>query len=1073
MEYEIDIANKASTIWNNALLTADNFVSKNDLANLTATDIQPLAENQEATFLMEVFSLKRLAYDPKEGIIDKLVNVYSSLHNLESNVFFMIHGEISGQTEFYIGCRGKNIDASSSMLKRSFEGNFPGIELETNGAESKNAILDKLLPLEYQRKNVVSLSVSADFRRDKVEEMTGYSQGIEKFINTMRGQDYTAIILAEPINKSDINEKRAAYENIATELSKYSKLTVSYNESNSTSVSESLSESVSSTFTESISNSVSKNTSVSVGKTKGRSSGNNYNIFGISHNSGKNSSYTNSNTSGEGSSESHSTSNGQNIGNTKSNGKSTSDTKGTTVTLNIDNKRISSILAKIEYELKKLDNAESFGIWDTAVYLVSEDMNNAVIGANSIRSLVIGDESGKSECFLNCWGNSLAEYKNNGVADIINFLHHGMHPVFKKRILIDPTNASNKNNEYLFTPAVAVGGNVLPTLLGLPMKSVSGITVAEITEFGRNIVTDDYNKPGNREIRLGEVVYMGKKDSTEVKLYVNTIASHMFVCGTPGTGKSNAIYKMIYSLSNLKKTDGGYSNVKFLVVEPAKGEYKNEFGKMPGINIFTADPDLCRLLRINPFEFPYEKVKVADHIDQVKTIIGACWSLTAAMPAILSDAIEHAYRRVGWDLKNSIYVMPGEVKFPSFKDVLDVLPKIISRSSYSAQAKGDYTGALVTRVSSLTKGIVGTIFEADGTISDEILFDENTIIDLSTVGSADVKSLIMGVIVMKLKNYRKATAKQANYPLRHVTILEEAHNILPNCSTNLSEDSANVQGQSVKSISEAISEMRTYGEGFIIVDQTPSAVADVAISNTSTKIILRLPGEKDIQAAGSSIGLSDEQKKMLSKLPRGHAIVKQGDWIDPIMVLIDRAQKTFFTKRLDEFYYEDLMQFRGDLIEKCLMINMRNAKRDYILSADKKTIVDYINRQHDIAQHHIDYILCKWLDFCTLDAKSRHRRISFFIMDVLSFHEGLIICTPKIREAPKDIVNFDDDDEYKEKLYSWIEEMAEILKKSYVTCSSEQNLQKIIYHICCYCIEIPITAAHKICSTSVVKKFPS
>ncbi len=593
--------------------------------------------------------------------------------------------------------------------------------------------------------------------------------------------------------------------------------------------------------------------------------------------------------------------------------------------------------------------------------------------------------------------------------------------------------------------------------------------MAEIAEFGRNIVTDDYNKPGNREIRLGEVVYMGKKDGTEVKLYVNTIASHMFVCGTPGTGKSNAIYKMIYSLSNIKNSDGGYSNVKFLVVEPAKGEYKNEFGKMPGINIFTADPDLCRLLRINPFEFPYEKVKVADHIEQVKTIIGACWPLTAAMPAILSDAIEHAYRKVGWDLKNSIYIMPGEVKFPSFKNVLEVLPTIINKSGYSVQAKGDYIGALVTRVSSLTKGIVGSIFESDGTISDEVLFDENTVIDLSTVGSADVKSLIMGVIIMKLKNYRKATAKQANYPLRHITILEEAHNILPNCSTNLSEDSSNVQGQSVKSISEAISEMRTYGEGFIIVDQTPSAVADVAISNTSTKIILRLPGEKDIQAAGSSIGLSDEQKKMLAKLPRGHAIVKQGDWIDPIMVLIDRAQKTFFTKHLDEFYYEDLMQFRGELIEKCLLINKRNAKRDYILAADKKTIVDYINRQNDVARHHIDYIMCKWLDFCTLDAKSRHSRISFFVMDVLSFHDGLIICTPKIREIPKDLVKYDEDGEYKEKLSEWINTMEKILKKSYVTCSNEQNLKNIIYHICRYCIERPISTAHKICSISVIK----
>jgi len=55
------------------------------------------------------------------------------------------------------------------------------------------------------------------------------------------------------------------------------------------------------------------------------------------------------------------------------------------------------LIAKIEYELKKLDSADSFGLWDTAVYVLSDDENTALIGANSIRSIVIGDDSGKAE----------------------------------------------------------------------------------------------------------------------------------------------------------------------------------------------------------------------------------------------------------------------------------------------------------------------------------------------------------------------------------------------------------------------------------------------------------------------------------------------------------------------------------------------------------------------------------------------------------------------------------------------------------------------------------------------------
>ena len=40
-------------------------------------------------------------------------------------------------------------------------------------------------------------------------------------------------------------------------------------------------------------------------------------------------------------------------------------------------------------------------------------------------------------------------------------------------------------------------------------------------------------------------------------------------------------------------------------------------------------------------------------------------------------------------------------------------------------------------------------------------------------------------------------------------------------------------------ITNGIAEMRTYGEGFIIVDQFPNLLDPSAIRNTNTKIILR------------------------------------------------------------------------------------------------------------------------------------------------------------------------------------------------------------------------------------------
>ena len=74
------------------------------------------------------------------------------------------------------------------------------------------------------------------------------------------------------------------------------------------------------------------------------------------------------------------------------------------------------------------------------------------------------------------------------------------------------------------------------------------------------------------------------------------------------------------------------------------------------------------------------------------------------------------------------------------------------------------------------------IFTADD-IDDKNLFDENVIIDLSRVGSSETKALLMGILVLKLREYRIAHSDESDCNLRHITVLEEAHNLLKRTST--------------------------------------------------------------------------------------------------------------------------------------------------------------------------------------------------------------------------------------------------------------------------------------------------
>jgi hypothetical protein len=263
----------------------------------------------------------------------------------------------------------------------------------------------------------------------------------------------------------------------------------------------------------------------------------------------------------------------------------------------------------------------------------------------------------------------------------------------------------------------------------------------------------------------------------------------------------------------------------------------------------------------------------------------------AAMPAILRDAIEQTYEDVGWDLIRSVNYLHSDTPqaddaFPTFSDLLNRLPKVVESSQYSKDTGSDYKGALVTRVKSLTKGIHGQIFSGDTRDAD--LFDKNVIVDLSRIGSQETKALIMGVLVLRLQEYRIATHNSGNEGLKHITVLEEAHNLLRRTSSEQTQESSNLQGKSVEMLANAIAEMRTYGEAFVIADQSPGLMDMSVVRNTNTKIVLRLPDQGDRELVGKAMGLNENQIGELSRLETGVAAVFQNNWLEAVLCKVDK-----------------------------------------------------------------------------------------------------------------------------------------------------------------------------------------
>ena len=474
-----------------------------------------------------------------------------------------------------------------------------------------------------------------------------------------------------------------------------------------------------------------------------------------------------------------------------------------------------------------------------------------------------GENSGVEIAAINSWGS----YESEKTELIEQYVKNFMHPIFRYAGALGEVEVS---------PCAMVSGNELAIHMGMPRKSVCGLPVIEHADFGKEVVRYEAEDSAVG-INLGKVFNMGSAAPNSVFLDKASLSMHTFVTGSTGSGKSNTIYELIRQTNNM--------GANFMVIEPAKGEYKHVFGNRPDVNVFGTNPEYSDLLRINPFKFS-KGVHVLEHVYRLVEIFNVCWPMYAAMPAVLKDALLQAYEVCGWDFSTS-HNAYGDNLFPTFADLQNEMVNVITASAYSEEVKSNYMGSLVTRVKSLTNGLNGQIFSSNE-IDNEVLFDKNVVVDLSRVGSLETKSLIMGILIMRLGEYRMSNAEDMNVPLKHLTVLEEAHNILKRTSTEQSTEGSNVAGKSVEMISNAIAEMRTYGEGFVIVDQSPSAVDISAIRNTNTKIIMRLPDESDRRLAGKSAGLKDEQLDEIAKLPKGVAVVYQNDWVEPLLCNIQK-----------------------------------------------------------------------------------------------------------------------------------------------------------------------------------------
>jgi len=352
---------------------------------------------------------------------------------------------------------------------------------------------------------------------------------------------------------------------------------------------------------------------------------------------------------------------------------------------------------------------------------------------------------------------------------------------------------------------------------------------------------------------LGVVVQHGRKlKDNVVRLDKKLLNQHIFISGVTGAGKTTTCQQILIN-----------SGLPFLVIEPAKTEYRSLSKHHPEIEYYTLGNEKVSPFRFNPFELlPNEPL--SGHIDMLKATFAAVFPMEASMPYLIEDAIVRSYEQKGWDIhydENYIYPDPwncGGQSFPIFSEVLLTLKEVIKSKNFGTDLQQKYEGSLISRLDNLTTGAKGRMLNTRNSIDINEMLDKKVVIELEDLRDEQDKCLMMGLLIGRVAEAVKQRHKK-DHSFQHLTLLEEAHRLLSKPQGG--EDSSKRLG--VELFANLLAEVRKYGEG-----------AD------------------DRHAIGDTIGLDDEQKEFLTLLTAGEAIVYSAGWHEAVRVQVHTPNDT-------------------------------------------------------------------------------------------------------------------------------------------------------------------------------------
>jgi hypothetical protein len=380
------------------------------------------------------------------------------------------------------------------------------------------------------------------------------------------------------------------------------------------------------------------------------------------------------------------------------------------------------------------------------------------------------------------------------------------------------------------------------------------------------------------------VIELGvREDSTSHQVHLHDLTKHVLVVGTTGSGKTTTCLHLLAELTEYE--------IPFLIIEPVNAEHDDYRAllRLPQLRdrlqVFTLGDEETAPFRLNPFEIQ-SGVTVNEHISALLTAFKAAIPMWEPLPRLFLKALKRTYYRHGWTAFRKPTDDMTDPPFPTIRDFYYQLSQVVDNEiEHAGEVKGNIRGASKLRIEALLEGSCGRILSARNSLPIETWMEQPTLLELRHIGDDEDKALMMAFIMMMVNEYLdKGRSQRSKGQLQHVILIEEAHRLLENTSSETSVDQTNTKGQAAQAFARALAENRKYGEGIIIAEQLPTKLVPDVIGNTALKIMQRLTSADDREVMGKAMKFDEFQQEHIVTLETGEAAVYGLDTPEPVLI---------------------------------------------------------------------------------------------------------------------------------------------------------------------------------------------